>query len=452
MAPSHTRGPSSGWWWADAAFAVADADAPSADDDDDAEGPFAALSAAEAGRYVDDDGDDGDDDDARNAATNASSCSSSSSPSSARSSAASCDGRAVVIPAHFDAAFGSYPNLLNVTDDDRKGFHPVVIYPAGLSSSPFVEYEKYYFDGTTVPSSSVDDESEQDGDDGACDGVLRRPSIVVDAASSSVISAIPVADNRHRQGMASEEYIAERRRRQEGDDNGHRSWQRLVVRFRRWGGRVLCRTVLSTLLLGGQECFRLRAQWNVGKYDENRVEMYQSALFVDTANTIDGFGGRRTVHLGVDLGAPVGTPVYAFADGVVHSVGYNAPLGDYGYVIVVEHYWGAAHATTTGTGTGTGAETTTNNRVWALYGHLDQSVLRARGRLKEGASIRRGQLLGRVGDAHENGGWKDPHVHFQLSLRPPDRPHDMPGASSVEDRVTALLQYPDPRYVLGHIY
>jgi hypothetical protein len=46
---------------------------------------------------------------------------------------------------------------------------------------------------------------------------------------------------------------------------------------------------------------------------------------------------------------------------------------------------------------------------------------------------------------------KMPHVHFQLSSHPPDT-HDMPGAVSIEDRPRALLDYPDPRLVLGPLY
>jgi len=169
--------------------------------------------------------------------------------------------------------------------------------------------------------------------------------------------------------------------------------------------------------------------------------MYESDLFDDLDNTIDGYGGRRTVHLGMDLGGPVGTPVHAFCDGIVHSVGYNPELGDYGHVIVVEHSWG-------------GDMNGEKKRCWALYGHLDESALTttAKAVIKPGDAVKKGQVLGRMGDIYENGGWINSHLHFQLSTKPPDQPHDMPGASSVQDRKQALLQYPDPRYVLGPMY
>ena len=48
------------------------------------------------------------------------------------------------------------------------------------------------------------------------------------------------------------------------------------------------------------------ARWTIGRYDEDRV-IYTQALF----------SGARTVHMGIDLGGPVGTAVHAFAGGVV---------------------------------------------------------------------------------------------------------------------------------------
>ena len=68
-----------------------------------------------------------------------------------------------------------------------------------------------------------------------------------------------------------------------------------------------------------------------------------------------------------------------------------------------------------------------------------------------GTPIQKGQVIGGIGDSHENGGWWAPHCHFQVSMRPPVT-HDMPGACSAEDRMTALYEYFDPRYILGQIY
>ena len=239
-----------------------------------------------------------------------------------------------------------------------------------------------------------------------------------------------VNDNRHKQSLASSGEILDVKRR----PFVWKIFRRMIMR----------RIILPLRSVLNKNNNDIRPLYDIGKYDENRVSMYSSGHFQDVDNEIDGFGGQRTVHLGIDLGAPVGTPVRAFERGTVHSVGYNSEHGDYGYVIVVEHILGCIIET---------KNVITESlpepkRVWALYGHLDRSVLK----FSVGSPVRKGEIIGRIGDVDENGGWKEPHVHFQLSVQPPKQPHDMPGASSVKDRPTALLVYPDPRYVLGEIY
>jgi len=170
------------------------------------------------------------------------------------------------------------------------------------------------------------------------------------------------------------------------------------------------------------------ARWDVGKYDERRAGMYTTSLFENDTNAIDGYAGVRDVHIGLDVGGPVGTPVYAPADGVVHAFGYNEAPGDYGHVVVTEHAVGG-------------------HRVWMLFGHLDASTPAFK---RVGARVRRGDRVGAFGDVHENGGWP-PHLHFQLSLVEPST-HDMPGVVSVAQRDQALRDYPDPRLVAGMLY
>lgn len=140
--------------------------------------------------------------------------------------------------------------------------------------------------------------------------------------------------------------------------------------------------------------------------------------------------GARNIHIGVDLGGPVGTEVLAFADGVISSFGYNAAPGDYGNVVVTEHLLND------------------KVKVWALHGHLDGASIAGR---EVGQAIRQGEVIGRFGACHENGGWW-PHVHFQLALTEPPVPHDMPGVVCTEDHARALLEFPDPRLVLGDLY
>jgi len=188
-------------------------------------------------------------------------------------------------------------------------------------------------------------------------------------------------------------------------------------------------------------CQRVQAissSYAIGRYDEPRAGLYESDLFDDTANSIENYTGRRNLHVGIDLGGPVGTPVHAFAPGRVHAVGYNAALGDYGNVIVVAH--DLLHNNNN--------QRTMKTVCYALYGHLDSAVVH---NFRVGDPVQAGQVLGAMGAIHENGGWWAPHVHFQLSVQVPVT-HDLPGAVAAADRSRALYEYPDPRWVLGELY
>ena len=85
-------------------------------------------------------------------------------------------------------------------------------------------------------------------------------------------------------------------------------------------------------------------------------------------------------------------------DGHILHAGYNAPKGDYGYVIVTSHLIADGEGNTL--------------QLYALYGHLSAKSVVGR---KQGDTIAAGETLGWIGAEHENGGWS-PHVHFQLSL------------------------------------
>jgi murein DD-endopeptidase MepM/ murein hydrolase activator NlpD len=325
------------------------------------------------------------------------------------------------IPLQFDAPFGSYPNLLNITAEERNLFSSIIIYPKWVQSKRRRRSKRN--------ENYVNDKRQAGGE-------LASPEEIL---------------------------IKKQQRRRKG-----RWLQERILRF----GRSLIGQIIQSN--------KILKQWNIGKYDENRDGgMYVSDLFDDTTNKIDGYGGQRTIHLGIDLGGPVGTKIYSFSDGIIHSIGYNPLLGDYGNVIVIEHSWNNAdndnndkidntdESTTESIATTT---TTTNaapkkKKCWTLYGHLDESVLTATTRTTKHGSrtatkrqrqpgdiIKKGEIIGRIGNIDENGGWIHSHLHFQVSMKPPDQPHDMPGASSIEDRNTALKQYFDPRYLLGPIY
>ncbi|MCY1128110.1 aminotransferase class III-fold pyridoxal phosphate-dependent enzyme [Frigidibacter sp. RF13] len=126
------------------------------------------------------------------------------------------------------------------------------------------------------------------------------------------------------------------------------------------------------------------AFYGFGSYGEKR-RVYATDQFADAASP-----ERRTRHLGIDVFAPAGTPVFAPLPGKVAFVTYNADPLDYGHTLILEHDAGGVP-------------------FWTLYGHLGGSLP---GLCKVGDRVEAGQLIAHLGDWHENGGWA-PHVHFQ---------------------------------------
>lgn len=94
-------------------------------------------------------------------------------------------------------------------------------------------------------------------------------------------------------------------------------------------------------------------------------------------------GQYRHFHTGIDISAPLGTPVMAAADGIVVAVGHMA--SGYGNYVVIAH--GAT--------------------IETLYGHLLAT------KVSYGDTVRRGQLIGLEGSSGFSTG---PHVHFELRV------------------------------------
>jgi len=101
------------------------------------------------------------------------------------------------------------------------------------------------------------------------------------------------------------------------------------------------------------------------------------------------YAGFPHFHTGIDLAVPLGTPVFAAADGVVAlarpMTDSSGNLVGYGNYIVVQH--------------DTGLKT--------LYGHLLAIGV------KEGDVVKRGQLIGLVGSTGNSTG---PHTHFEVRI------------------------------------
>ena len=69
---------------------------------------------------------------------------------------------------------------------------------------------------------------------------------------------------------------------------------------------------------GYDEDFVCPYRHSIGRYDEIRPGMYTHEIFE----------GKRDLHIGIDIGAPVGEEIHAFSNCVVHSKGmvHTAPL------------------------------------------------------------------------------------------------------------------------------
>ncbi len=98
-------------------------------------------------------------------------------------------------------------------------------------------------------------------------------------------------------------------------------------------------------------------------------------------------GYRGRYHNGIDIAAPIGTPIVAAEDGKIIKIGNQDRFcrkAAYGKFIVVKH----------------------NNNLTTLYGHLS-----AFGEFQEGSDIKRGDVIGYVG---KTGYATGPHLHFTV--------------------------------------
>lgn len=159
-------------------------------------------------------------------------------------------------------------------------------------------------------------------------------------------------------------------------------------------------------------------KWGIGKYDEQRSNMYLASQF----------NNERNVHIGIDIWTKAGSAVYSFWDGNVAYMQDNDQSGDYGPTLVIEHQLDG-------------------QALYALYGHLSKESLEM---VSIGEAVNKGQQIATLGKPGVNGGWA-PHLHFQLSVEDPGEA-DMPGVVAPGDRQKALKKYPDPRLVLGDLY
>ena len=107
----------------------------------------------------------------------------------------------------------------------------------------------------------------------------------------------------------------------------------------------------------------------------------------DLNKIASGFGYRLhpilkigRMHSGLDFTAPIGTPIYATADGRVSKAEFNGGFGNH---LVINHGYG----------------------IETLYGHMSRMKVRV------GENVKRGEVIGYVGNTGLSSG---PHCHYEV--------------------------------------
>ena len=135
---------------------------------------------------------------------------------------------------------------------------------------------------------------------------------------------------------------------------------------------------------------QLFASWRQMEQLEQGVASIPSMMPVQGARWTSSFGvrsdpfrGRAAMHGGIDMAGPLGTPIYATADGVVGQAAWNS--GGYGNLIELSHGSGIA----------------------TRYGHLSRIMVSA------GERVHRGQLIGLMGSTGRSTG---SHLHYEVRI------------------------------------
>ena len=162
----------------------------------------------------------------------------------------------------------------------------------------------------------------------------------------------------------------------------------------------------------------------IGRYDEPRI------VYTTPAYELEGNNGpeMRTIHIGIDIFLPPGSPLYAPLDGIIHTITDNAGPKEYGPLIILQH------------------KIEEENLIfYTLYGHNSRACLNWH---KEGDIVKKGDKIAEIGDYPENGGWV-PHVHFQIMSDLLGYRNDYPGVALASQRKVWLSICPDPNLMLG---
>jgi len=122
--------------------------------------------------------------------------------------------------------------------------------------------------------------------------------------------------------------------------------------------------------------------WGIAAYLEDRQKVLsQYPQMVEE---------QRYYHLGIDIIVPLGTPLYAPLNSVVHISDYESGDGNYGAHVLLRH------------------ESPDFETFYSLYGHLDRQRLP-----KINSSLIAGEPFAFIGDFCDNGNWFY-HTHLQI--------------------------------------
>ena len=158
----------------------------------------------------------------------------------------------------------------------------------------------------------------------------------------------------------------------------------------------------------------------IGGYLENRVIYRRSPHFGPGA-----VEEARSLHLGVDVWLPAGTPVLAPLPATVHSLADNNNFGDYGPTVILQH-------------------TLEGTVFYSLYGHLSRHEWQ---QLRPDQVFEKGEVFATVGPYPENGDWP-PHLHFQLIADMGHHSGDFPGVARPSEQDVWAARCPNPNLIL----
>ena len=141
----------------------------------------------------------------------------------------------------------------------------------------------------------------------------------------------------------------------------------------------------------------MKVRWDGSEASGSGMKTFDSPRFGMVRD-----GGARA-HAGVDLDAPVGTPIFAVADGVITLARYSDPMLGSDVLLMFRP---TASMLTYLASVGSAAS---DGVLFANYAHLSAVFV------ETGQRVARGTMIGRTGTSG-NADQKYPHLHFEIRM------------------------------------